>query len=100
MSPRWKNSTQQALAEVYLEEWHKMMEPYWNGHIYQNFPSEDYENYLWNYFGPALPGLLRVKKKYDPGNFFKFPQMVPARKHAPIWPPLVEQALTKGICDD
>jgi hypothetical protein len=97
---RWRNPSQQPLAEAYLDDWCAVMEPYWDGGIYQNFPSEDYEQYRSNYWGAAFPTLLKVKRKYDPRGLFAFPQMVNSAERAPVvWPPLVAKALGEEIQD-
>lgn len=96
----WKDASQQRMAEAYLDDWCSLMEPYWDGGIYQNFPSEDYDQYRSNYWGAAFPTLLKIKQKYDPGGLFAFPQMINSAERAPITcPALVAQALRKEIQD-
>ena len=44
-------------------------------------------------WGQASSGLLAAKQKYDPENFFSFPQMIApypdGRASTPVWPPKV-----------
>lgn len=97
---RWFNEQQRQPAEAYLREWQKMMEKLWNGHIYQNFPSADYKNYRWNYWGHAFPTLLKIKQKYDPTALFAFPQMVRPGSAAAKAPWLVARSLDSPIKSD
>ena len=47
-----------------------------NGHYYQNYPQRNMPNFRWQYWGDAFNSLLFVKKKYDPGNRFRFEQSI------------------------
>lgn len=60
----------------FIDEWCAVVEPYWNGHIYQNYPSPDAPDYRRNYWGPAYPRLQAIKAKYDPRNVFQFAQSI------------------------
>ena len=89
-------------VDAYLEGWGGLIDPFWNGHIYQNFPDQEYDDYRWNYWGEAFATLLAVKQKYDPGNLFAFPQMVsPAGRASPrpaATPLRVVRALRMAHC--
>jgi FAD/FMN-containing dehydrogenase len=52
-----------------------------SGGVYPNFPDPDLEDWAHAYYGSNYERLLRVKAKYDPDNFFRFPQSLPT--HAP-----------------
>jgi hypothetical protein len=98
----WYNDQQEALAEAFLAAFCTFMDTnFSNGEIYQNYPSLDVPDYRANYWGQALSGLIAVKQKYDPHNFFSFPQMVSpypdGRPTGPIWPPKLEEAVKKPI---
>jgi hypothetical protein len=43
---------------------------------YQNFTDPELEHPLQAYYGENLPRLIEVKRQYDPGNFFTFPQSI------------------------
>jgi FAD/FMN-containing dehydrogenase len=45
--------------------------------VYPNFPDLDLEDWGRAYYGANYDRLLRVKAKYDPGNFFRFRQSLP-----------------------
>lgn len=52
-----------------------------NGYCYQNYPRAKpvaLDGYKQAYWGLKLayPGLVKAKKKYDPADFFKFPQSI------------------------
>src|SRR5450830_296764 len=76
----WKKQSEQQVVIQFLKEWCSVMEPFWNGHVYQNYPSPDIPDYRWNYWGDAFERLLQVKEKYDPMNKFEFPQMIKSRE--------------------
>jgi hypothetical protein len=44
---------------------------------YQNFPDPALKNPQLAYYGAALGRLSAVKKRYDPGNMFNYPQSIP-----------------------
>jgi FAD/FMN-containing dehydrogenase len=48
------------------------------GGAYQNFPDPDLQDWARAYYGSNLQRLLRVKARYDPGGFFRFPQSLPS----------------------
>ena len=95
--------------ENFLTDWCTLMQPMWNGHVYQNYPSGAVPDYRANYWGSALDALVAVKNKYDPRGFFAFPQMVApypdgagktgtaATGASVTWPPEVARALAQPI---
>ena len=72
----WWNETERPAVEAFLKEWTDLIAPHWNRHVYQNYPHVDLPDYRWNYWGDAFPTLLKVKQKYDPHEFFDFPQAI------------------------
>lgn len=44
---------------------------------YQNYSDEDIPDYLERYYGMGLERLIQVKRRVDPGNFFRHPQSIP-----------------------
>jgi FAD/FMN-containing dehydrogenase len=61
-------------AKEWLDGFTALMQPFFNGHMYQNYPVPDFPDYRWAYWGDAFNSLLFVKQKYDPENFFHFEQ--------------------------
>ena len=72
----WYTQAQEGPARAWLKGFRELMETYWNGHSYQNYPRRDDPNYRWQFWAEAFNSLLFVKQKYDPTNFFTFPQAV------------------------
>jgi FAD/FMN-containing dehydrogenase len=98
----WYPGDNSAPVEKYLQDWCTLMQPVWNGHIYQNYPSGAVPDYRSNYWGQALDALVAVKNKYDPRGFFQFPQVISAYPNKAAaktvtWPPKVAQALAQPI---
>jgi FAD/FMN-containing dehydrogenase len=55
--------------------------PWGSGRVYQNFPDPDLQDWAHAYYGSNYDRLVRVKKSYDPDNFFHFQQSLP--RHVP-----------------
>jgi FAD/FMN-containing dehydrogenase len=68
--------TTRETAGEWLARMMSAVEPYQNGHVYQNYPERDLPNYRFAYWGDALPTLQQVKRAYDPESFFLFGQSV------------------------
>ncbi len=72
--PFWLYENSRENAEADIAKFDKVVGPLSNGHSYQNYPNRDIKNFGHAYFGGNLERLVKVKKAYDPGNFFSFPQ--------------------------
>jgi FAD/FMN-containing dehydrogenase len=70
--------TSRAQAAAWLDAAYAAMTPWFNGHVYQNYPLRDLPDFAHAYWGDAYPTLQGVKGKYDPGNFFRFEQSISA----------------------
>ena len=77
----WWNDTQKPPAEAFLEGWMALVEPMSNGHIYQNYPRLNQDDYGCRYWGDAQQALYEVKRKYDPTDAFRFAQCVQPVPH-------------------
>jgi FAD/FMN-containing dehydrogenase len=55
--------------------------PWASGRVYPNFPDPDLMDWAHAYYGTNYDRLLRVKGRYDPGDFFRFRQSLPS--HVP-----------------
>lgn len=72
----WWQPSQRAASEQFLQDWMNLMQPVWNGEIYQNYPRLNTPDYGAAYWGSAQAGLYAVKCKYDPTERFRFAQQV------------------------
>ena len=72
----WLNQEEREQTTRFLDGFFAEIGEFTNGHKYQNYPRRGNANYRWNYWGDSFPTLLAVKQKYDPENFFHYPQSV------------------------
>jgi FAD/FMN-containing dehydrogenase len=70
----WLNEDERAAAEEYHDKFDEVVGPLSNGHSYQNYPNLNNKDFKKRYFGDNLERLVQIKRDYDPGNFFTFPQ--------------------------
>jgi len=70
----WMDPKDQGKATAWLDGFMALMQPYFNGESYQNYPRRGMADYRRQFWGQAFPSLLAVKQKYDPFNVFNFPQ--------------------------
>ncbi|MEP6782114.1 MAG: FAD-binding oxidoreductase [Acidobacteriota bacterium] len=87
----WVDDADRQQAVGWLNGFWKLMQPYLNGHVYQNYPNRglaDFENAYW---GSAYPRLTQVKAKYDPQNVFQFQQSIRVGGQASPGPIVYEQ---------
>ena len=66
-----------AKNQLWLSRFHDRMEAYTSAYCYQNFIDPSQRDYLHAYYGENLPRLQAVKRKYDPGDLFRYPQSIP-----------------------
>lgn len=72
----WMNDAEQKAIEAYLDEFDTLLKPMGNGQAYQNYPRASQHDYREAYWADQFPKLLAIKRKYDPKNFFHYPQSV------------------------
>jgi FAD/FMN-containing dehydrogenase len=97
----WHDHDEREAGLALQDRWTAVLEPFWNGRCYQNFADPALQDYRGAYWGDAFPALLAVKRKYDPTDLFRSPQMI-AAPHGeavahPEWPPLVVHALAQAV---
>jgi FAD/FMN-containing dehydrogenase len=68
--------TTEPQAKAWLDGFMKVVQPFMNGQVYQNYPERGLANYKQAYWGGAVAGLEDLKKKLDPTGFFRFEQSV------------------------
>ncbi|HWE67331.1 MAG TPA: FAD-dependent oxidoreductase [Acidimicrobiales bacterium] len=65
-----------AAAHSWLEQTQSTFAPFAKG-AYQNYIDATLPNWGQAYYGSNLPRLMRVKRRYDPDDFFHFAQSIP-----------------------
>jgi len=63
--------------EAWLDAFHAAMRPFTSDESFQNFVDGAETDYLRAYYGTNLERLVEIKRRYDPGNLFRFPQSIP-----------------------
>jgi hypothetical protein len=70
--------TSRAEALKWLDGYMGIMQGYFNGHMYQNYPIRDFPGFGTSYWDDtAFDQLSKVKTMYDENNFFHFEQSIP-----------------------
>lgn len=73
----WQAESEKPAALAWLSGFMDLMQPHFNGEVYQNYPRSTYEDYPLNYWGiDTYTELCLIKHKYDPEGFFTFPQAI------------------------
>ena len=72
----WVDDADKAAALRWLEGYMALLKPHCNGHVYQNYPWRELDDFAFAYWGEAYPKLQQVKATYDPENFFRFEQSI------------------------
>ncbi|WP_221348345.1 FAD-binding oxidoreductase [Streptomyces beigongshangae] len=70
----WRAGTSGTAAESWLARTHTAMRPHASGAAYQNYTDPTLTDWRKAYYGSAAPHLKSLKSRYDPENFFTFPQ--------------------------
>lgn len=75
----WTSAANDSRCEKWINEFRKAMQPHVSGFAYQNYCDREIEDWAHRYYGNNLERLTAVKRKFDPDNFFHFPQSVPEK---------------------
>jgi FAD/FMN-containing dehydrogenase len=67
-----------AAATAWVDGAFTAMDRWSNGRTYLNYPDPDLADWAGAYYGENLPRLRRVKRRYDPHGFFRFPHAIRA----------------------
>jgi FAD/FMN-containing dehydrogenase len=66
-----------AKNQAWLDSFHAAMRSFASDESYQNFTDEAETDHLRAYYGTNLERLVRIKRKFDPDNLFRFAQSIP-----------------------
>ncbi|MFF0401712.1 FAD-binding oxidoreductase [Streptomyces sp. NPDC005248] len=70
----WRPGTAGTAQQNWLKSTHAALHPYASGAAYQNYTDPTLRDWRQAYYGTASSRLTRLKKQYDPGRLFTFPQ--------------------------
>jgi FAD/FMN-containing dehydrogenase len=76
----WKQSSAGPAQIDWIAQFRHAMQPYVSGRAYSNYCDAAISDWPQAYYGANLARLMRIKAKYDPGNFFNFPQSIPLKQ--------------------
>jgi FAD/FMN-containing dehydrogenase len=76
IGPEAPASESRAASDWLARSW-ALVHPWGSGGVYPNFPDPDLNRWAEDYYGNNYERLLRIKARYDPGNFFRFRQSLP-----------------------
>jgi FAD binding domain/Berberine and berberine like len=74
----WHDKEDDAENLTWLSGIRQDMHEFMTGGAYVNSPDRDLTDYLHAYYMDNLPRLMEVKRRYDPGDVFRFEQSIPA----------------------
>lgn len=72
----WLAERDREAAHEFIATFENVMTPISTGRAYQNYPSRTSKNFSDLYFGGNWQELRKVKKEYDPDNFFRYEQSI------------------------
>jgi FAD/FMN-containing dehydrogenase len=75
----WDGAGQGAENLAWLRSFSSAMRPYVSGESYVNYIDPDLAGRPQAYYGENLRRLVSIKRRYDPGNVFRFRQSIPLR---------------------
>jgi hypothetical protein len=75
----WWNEEERGPSQAFLDGWIALMEPLYNGEVYQNYPRLNDPDFKSKYWGGAQNALKLVKTKYDFNTVFTFAQCIVQR---------------------
>lgn len=73
----WNEPDEEAVHLEWFRHLRAELNPYLAGAAYLNFGDAELEGWQEAYYGGNLARLSRIKRKYDPGDLFRFAQSVP-----------------------
>ncbi len=76
---RWETAAEDRPGIAWAREFFDATAPYAAGSVYVNFMTEDESARVGSAYGPNLPRLKDVKRRYDPDNVFRLNQNIDPR---------------------
>jgi FAD/FMN-containing dehydrogenase len=73
------SAAEREAARSWLTRSWAIVRPWGSGRAYQNFPNPELEDWAHAYYGTNYDRLMRIKRKYDPDDFFRFSQSISSR---------------------
>lgn len=73
----WTDPAAEAAGLAWVRGTRDALTPYLAGAAYLNYCDGDLERWLEAYYAGNLPRLRRLKRQFDPENYFRFPQSIP-----------------------
>ncbi|MEV5339023.1 FAD-binding oxidoreductase [Streptomyces sp. NPDC052676] len=70
----WRAGASGSTAQGWLDSAHRAMRPHASGAAYQNYTDPTLKDWRTAYYGDAAPRLTKLKRTYDPGRVFTYPQ--------------------------
>jgi len=70
----WRAGASGSTAQGWLDSAHHAMRPHASGAAYQNYTDPALKDWRTAYYGDAAPRLTKLKRTYDPGRVFTYPQ--------------------------
>ena len=92
----WFDEENRAAMQEHQAGWVRLVEPYWSGGVYPNYPSSKLADYRSAYWRSNFDPLLAIKQKYDPENYFRFSQSLKPREGAAPVPPATGPIVPEG----
>ena len=72
----WERDDETDANVAWTDDLAASLQPYLSGEVYQNYADEDLVDWPAAYYGANYPRLQRVKREYDPTDFFRHPQSI------------------------
>lgn len=75
----WLQEDQRVPAQEFIASWEKLVEPYWDGAVYQNYPRVEDNNFSREFWtNDAYDRLVKIKQRLDPDDVLRFSQSIGA----------------------